>query len=55
MIENRVVWIAAALLVALALMSMLAGHEHHYKERRWKHLDARLRSVEEILLEDRRS
>jgi hypothetical protein len=34
---------------------MLAAHEHHYKDRRWKLLEARLAAVESILTEDRRS
>jgi hypothetical protein len=54
-IESRVVLMLAAALVAVALLGMLAAHEHHYKDRRWRLLEARLRTVEEILTEDRRS
>lgn len=55
MIESRLVLALAACLVALALVSMLAAHENHYKGRRYRLLEARLRAVEEILTEDRRS
>lgn len=55
MIESRAMLAVAVLLVALALVSMLAAHENHYKARRWKLLEARLAAVESILTEDRRS
>jgi hypothetical protein len=42
-------------LLALALVAAVTAalHERHYKERRWLHLDARLESIEKIVLEKR--
>lgn len=55
MIESRLVVALALVIVALALVSMYAAHEAHYKGRRYRLLEARLRAVEEILTEDRRT
>lgn len=55
MIESRAILALAVACIALALVSMLAAHEKHYKERRYRLLEARLAAVESILLEDRRS
>lgn len=55
MIESRAILLLSIAVVALALVSMLAAHEKHYKERRYRLLEARLAAVESILTEDRRS
>jgi hypothetical protein len=53
--EYRIVAVLGVCLVALALVTMLAAHEKHYKERRYRLLEARLGAVESILTEDRRT
>lgn len=55
MTEYRLVWALALCLVGLALVSMFAAHERHYKERRWTLLTARVDALEKMLTEDRRS
>lgn len=54
MFDRQDLLIAIAALILVAAVT-IAGHEHHYKDRRWRHLDARVRSLEEMYLEDRRS
>lgn len=55
MTERASVFVVAAAIVLVAVLAMLSAHEHHYKERRYRHLESRLRSLEEMYLEDRRS
>lgn len=49
--------VAVAFVVALVIVGLatVALHENHYKDRRWTLLEARLKAVETILTEDRRS
>lgn len=47
--ERTVVFGVALLVVALALTAMAAGHERHYKNRRWQMLEARLAVLERII------
>jgi hypothetical protein len=54
-VETPIVVALAVCVVALALVAMLAAHEKHYKERRYRLLEARLGAVESILTEDRRT
>lgn len=49
--------VAGAFLVALLIVGLatVALHENHYKDRRWRLLEARLAALEAIIVEDRRS
>lgn len=49
--------IGVAFLVALLVVGLatVALHENHYKDRRWRLLEARLAALESIIVEDRRS
>jgi hypothetical protein len=53
--EYRLIVALGVALVVLALTTMLAAHEHHYKDRRWRLLEARLNALESIVTEDRRT
>ena len=55
MIERGTIYALAVAVVVIAVLAMLSAHEHHYKERRWRHLEARLAVLESMYLEDRRS
>lgn len=49
--------VAAVFMVALVIvgLTMVALHENHYKERRWRILESRLQTLETIIQEDRRT
>ena len=49
--RSHIMIAAVSLILVCAVMAAL--HENHYKDRRWRHLDARVRSLETMYLEDR--
>jgi type II secretory pathway component PulK len=48
--ERALVYGVALLVVALALATMAAMHENHYKRRRWQLLEGRVASLERIIV-----
>ncbi len=50
MTERALIAGAALLIVALALLAMAGLHERHYKNRKYQLLEARLRTLEEIIV-----
>jgi hypothetical protein len=51
--ELRLLSLATVVLAVLMLAALVSAHERHYAKRRLIHLDARLRALEGIVLEDR--
>lgn len=50
MLRDELLWIVVAFVVVAVLMA--AMHDRHYRDRKRRLLEARLRAIEEILTED---